>query len=571
MKKIYSILILGALLFAHNSCNDYLEVDYYDILPGDMMFQSEESAEAGLIGCYDTFYPTKENAPTDLAMWGFKPQFMLANHPTLDTQASGWDKTYCTQDWTASSSEFEQVWMGHYGAISRCNTFLAGLEEMDNDLFENGEQGKKEKEAQARAIRAWNYIGLAKNFGRIPMLQTGETYSNTPSKPRPDTEDGTWDLIVEDLNYAANILDWIPINREYGRITKGFCLSYLGIAKMYQNKYDEAKAIFKQIIDNGTYSLLPCFSYLFDPETAWTTEDIFAVVMWSDWGNNMGGTNGWSPQEDHYMTVCYNAASMEYNGWGSLFISWECYKSFEEGDRRRKASMVALGETNPWTNETIGANGAPTVKTGSEFMPNISSVKYWRRKCDYWTTINPPFAVRTLRYAEILLDYAECCFRTGDAGSGWNIISQIRERAFGNLEVMLSDPDYPIPMLTETVQVPDAQTFYTQYKADKGYSAEPWLIAVNMERRHEFNAEYSFFYDLKRSGMLGEFIEKEYPKNVGINPTVDPDGALNDWHIYRTFDHNPNKMLFPIPEKEILTNDAIGQEDQNPGYVGVNQ
>lgn len=204
-------------------------------------------------------------------------------------------------------------------------------------------------------------------------------------------------------------------------------------------------------------------------------------------------------------------------------------------------------------------------------MPNISSVKYWRRKCDYWTTINPPFAVRTLRYAEILLDYAECCFRTGDAGSGWNIISQIRERAFGNLEVMLSDPDYPIPMLTETVQVPDAQTFYTQYKADKGYSAEPWLIAVNMERRHEFNAEYSFFYDLKRSGMLGEFIENEYPKNVGINPAVDPDEALNDWHIYRTFDNNPNKMLFPIPEKEILNNDAIGPEDQNPGYVGVNQ
>ncbi|MDR2809671.1 MAG: RagB/SusD family nutrient uptake outer membrane protein [Tannerellaceae bacterium] len=566
MKTIYSYLFIGLALFATNSCSDYLKVDYYDILPGDMMFDSEENAQAGLTGCYDTFYPTKQGAATDLSMWGFKPQFMLANHPTMDTQASGWDKTYCTQDWTASSPEFEQVWIGHYSAISRCNIFLAGLADMDNSLFAEGEKTKKEMEAQVLAIRAWNYLSLAKNFGRIPMLQAGETYSNTPSKPRPETEDGTWEQIVNDLAAAAAVLDWAPINGNYGRITKGFCLSYQAIAKMYQGKYDEAKALFKQVIDSGVYSLLPCYSYLFDPETAWTPEDVFAVVLWSDWGNNMGGNNGWSPQEDHYMWVSYSTASMEYNGWGSLFISWECYKSFEEGDRRRQASMVALGETNPWTEETIGDVSASKVKTGSEFMPNISSVKYWRRKCDYWSTINEPFAIRALRYAEVLLDYAECCFRTSDATTGWNVINQVRERAFGNLEVTLNDPDYPIPMQTETVQAPDAQGYYNQYKADKGYAAETWLVAVNMERRHEFNAEYSFFYDLKRSGLLDEFIEREYPKNVGTNPKVDPNGAYDDWHTYRDFDHNPNKMLYPIPEKEILTNDAIESTDQNPGY-----
>ena len=566
MKYVFISFLAGFLLFASNSCSDYLEVDYYDILPGDYMFESEENAEAGLVGCYDSFYPTKKDAPVDLAMWGFKPQFMLANHPTLDTQASGWDKAYCTQDWTASSSEFEILWVGHYSAISRCNIFLEGLEEMENTKFANGEKAKKEMEAQARAIRAWNYLNLAKNFGRIPMLMTGETYNNTPSKPRPETEEETWNLIVEDLSFAAGILDWAPINGAYGRITKGFCLSYQAIANMYQGKYDDAKTLFKQVIESNTYSLLPCYSYLFDPERAWTKEDVFAVVMWTDNGNNMGGTNGWDPQEDHYMFACYNTASMEYSGWGSLFISWECYKSFEEGDRRRAASMVALGETNPWTNQTIGANGAPNVKTGPEFMPNISSIKYWRMNCDYWTVINQPFAIRTLRYAEVLLDYAECCFRTGDQASGWEIVNQVRDRAFGNQEVTLNDPEYPIPMLTETVQIPDAQSYYSQYKAKKGYSAETWLVAVNMERRHEFNAEYSFFYDMKRSGMLAEFIDIEYPKNVGTDPGSDPEGANNDWRTYRTFDNNPDKMLFPIPEKEILTNNGIGPEDQNPGY-----
>jgi len=564
MKKIITVLL--GIVFLTTGCEDYLEVDHYDILSGDLMFQSEENAEAGLIGCYDTFYPSKEDveAGADGSMWGYKPQYMLANHPTLDTQASGWDKAYCTEDWTSSSSEFLTMWVCSYSAISRCNTLLSGLETMDNSLFEDGEVGKKLIEAQARAIRAYNYFTLAKNFGRVPMLTAGETYANTPSKARPETIDGTWDVIIEDLAYGASVLDWSPINGEYGRITKGFCLGYEAEALMYQEKYDEAKKLFEEIINSKTYSLVPCYSYLFDPEKAWQKEDLFAIVMWTDNGNNMSGVSGWSPEEDHYMYACYTAASMEYNGWGSLFVSWECYKSFEQGDRRRSASMVALGETNPWTDQTIGANGAPHVKTGTEYMPNISSLKYWRANCDYWSVINQPFTIHSLRYAEILLNYAECCFRTDDETNGWDAIHQVRNRAWGNLEVTLSDSDYPIPMQTATVEVPDAKTYYTQYKAEKGYSADVWLVAVNMERRHEFNAEYSFFYDLKRSGMMEEFINKEYPKGVGTAPGTD--AAYDDWQTYRIFDYDENKMLYPIPYQEILTNGDIGPEDQNPGY-----
>ena len=177
MKKIVISALSLLLLLTTNSCKDYLEVDHYDILPGDFMFQSEDNVEGGLIGCYDTFYPSKEDneAGADGSMWGFKPQYMLSNHPTLDTQASGWDKAYCTEDWTSSSSEFLSLWVGCYKAISRCNTLLDGLESMDNDLFSEGEAGKKKIEAQARAIRAYNYLALAKNFGRVPMLMAGET------------------------------------------------------------------------------------------------------------------------------------------------------------------------------------------------------------------------------------------------------------------------------------------------------------------------------------------------------------------------------------------------------------
>ena len=82
-------------------------------------------------------------------------------------------------------------------------------------------------------------------------------------------------------------------------------------------------------------------------------------------------------------------------------------------------------------------------------------------------------------YANVLLDQAECCFNLGKEAEGWDYIKQIRERAFGNLEVgkdlnkyctyhqKMADfygdqghgdavdlDGYPFPFNTETVKVP---------------------------------------------------------------------------------------------------------------------
>jgi hypothetical protein len=150
MKKIYNYIFTGMIgvsaLFLVACNNDaFLTVDHTSILSDTYMFQSEKTIEAGLTGIYDTFYPTKANVDEgDTYEWGFKPQFMLANHPTLDTQASGWDAAYCTEQWTSTSAEFLSVWEGHYRAIGRCNLFLAGLAKMDVSLFANGVAGKKQ-------------------------------------------------------------------------------------------------------------------------------------------------------------------------------------------------------------------------------------------------------------------------------------------------------------------------------------------------------------------------------------------------------------------------------------------
>jgi hypothetical protein len=123
-----------------------------------------------------------------------------------------------------------------YRAIGRANEFLAGLEKSGLDKSEAviKTDGYRFLDGEARALRAYFYMFLAENWGRVPMLATGETFITTPNKAKADTDDETWNFIIEDLKKAAAELDWAPHNNQYGRATKGMALSYLGEAYLWK-------------------------------------------------------------------------------------------------------------------------------------------------------------------------------------------------------------------------------------------------------------------------------------------------------------------------------------------------
>lgn len=602
MKNIYRILctlIGGLFLFGISSCNneDFLNVDHYSILAADQMFKNDEQAKAGLIGCYDMMLPVSE---TD-GDWGFKPNLFIGGHPTMDTQATGWDKDWNTQNWNPGSPELLSGWKHCYKAITRCNDFLAGLEAADNissDL-------KTSLDGQARSVRAFFYMWLAKAFGRVPMLETGENYINTPAKARAETYEEMWDFIINDLKVAVDELDWAPLDGEYGRCTKGFALSYLGEAYMWKayrvpeaadENYTLAAAALKQVIESGRYELNPSFTTLWDPGAVWTKECIWEEVL--DEGSQW---NSWNDLTDAHAWVTYFTACPAAGGWGSLYLSWEWWSSYEVGDKRRDASGVQGAvpgmETdhpewksatnygnNPYLQETIGGltEHYHFYKDG-EAAPSIWSLKYWRTCRANWQAMWGPQQIYYKRYSNVLFDYAECLFHLNgeNDATAWGIIKDIRDRAFGNMEVGKKSTltatylpyynqiaafygapertEYPIPFNETTVTVPDAKTYYTQVKSDKGFTSPVWLVALGMERRKEFNAEWCLAQDLIRSGFMEDHVNHNYPKGLGY-PNTNP--AVQDaWQTYRSFDYVPAKMDMPIPIEELLKNPLCDQND----------
>ena len=560
MKNIYKFLLMAAPLFGLSSCGEgFLDVDRYDILEPDIILTSEEYVNQGLNGLYDSFLPIKSGGNDIESNWNIKPHLAFSNYPALDCQADGWDNEFARHAWLADKDMFEVAWQFAYRAISRVNVFLEQLQKADVSLFKEGQKGKDKIEAQARAIRGYWYYYLAQNYGRVPMLDAGESYSNTQSKPRAESLDETYDFIIKDFEYASANLGWNPENNDYGRITKGMAMAYSAMTYMYKKDFKTAKSIFKEIIDKGPYELMPCYGELHQYNNYWCKESVWEVSFfnWGDLGWSAGNTT------DNIWWGTYLTAAAEYGGWGALYISHEFARSFEEGDKRKQYSIVCKGETQPYTGEVIGAtSGREGDFVGSENMPNNYSIKLWKGKAG--NPVYTPISAFHLRYASVLLNYAECCFEVDGPSSaeGWKYISMIRERAWGNLEVGKTPIDnFPFEFNKEEVEVPDAKTFYTEYKQKKGYKSDVWKVALTIERRHEFVAEYSFWYDLCRSNMAQEFLDCEYPQNGGAY--YDAEGKPC---TPRKFNFDANKMLYPIPTQEILTNEDISQEDQNPGY-----
>lgn len=641
------VAALGTVCIGFTSCDNdkFLEVDHYDILPADVMFADEAHAQNGLTGIYDCLFPDGSIADG----WNYKPQLFLGCHPTLDTQATGWDVNWGIQNWTADEEELRKGWQYAYRAIDRCNVFLAGLESSGNQSWSS----YKSMRGEAKALRAYFFMFLAQNWGKVPTLSTGESYVTHPDKPAVENDMELWDFIIQDLEDASNDLDWIPLNKEYGRATKGMALSYLGEAYMWkafrarangdnttsQESLQKAKTALEQVVNSGTYELNRSYSTLWDADEAWSKEAVWQVVM--DMGK--GNYANWGI-DCHIFNNFFAGSTNGGGGWGSQYNSWEIYFLFEHGDKRRDYSMCTspiaeLPEDyrgaqtygyNPFVQCTIGLVGpdgavqdnlndrtaapSPTnndymFRNGDgEYAPAVWSMKYWRLARCQWDIPHSPCHYYYKRYSGVLLDYAECLFRLngGNDATAWNIINQIRNRAFGNDEVGHADEltskftpwyksmnadatwgyggydnsrdYYPVPFSETTVTVPDAKTYYTDVtnngivlnlngKEERlclpfAGKAEVWEVALLQERRKEFNQEWNLKHDLFRSGILKTHIECDYPQGVGL-PKGDPNKSKN-WHYYRDWQPNEQKYFMPIPTDELLKNSAL---KQNPVYT----
>ena len=129
------------------------------------------------------------------------------------------------------------------------------------------------------------------------------------------------------------------------------------------------------------------------------------------------------------------------------------------------------------------------------------------------------FSVPIYRYTEAFLIYAEAaCMAEGvPSSTALERLNMIKRRGYGYPPEVASPVDYP-----------------------SGMSKEEFRDTVLKERGYEFLIERRRWWDLKRTGKAKEALEAVW-------------GNFND-----------SRLLFPIPDNEMISNSLIG--NNNPGY-----
>lgn len=409
----------------------------------------------------------------------------------------------------ASNSVAQSVWTGFYELIHRANSVISGSANAGPTV---SDVDKRRFVGEARFLRAWAYSDLIVLWGAVP-LYTEPVTTLKGGKPRTAVDDINKFLIDELTAIQADLpASYAPADK--GRVTKGAAQALLARVYMFKGDYASAKTELDKIVTSGTYSLVPNYYDNFKEETPYNAESIFEIGYYNANNNWDGNGDGTGLNEGNTRTQEYSAV-----GWRNLIPSDALLAEYErtsngspKNDPRFADTFVRIGDiinNPPYALKASQVQGnTSNFESGSEKISWKKYTSIYKTDATFYTG---PMDMRIIRYAEVLLNLAECENELGNGPTALTYLNKIRDRA----SVMM--PDYP-------------NALYPCASKDQIFTA------IVHERRVELAGEQIRNRDLVRWRNQGKL-------------ATDPVSF--------------KKALVKIPAVEIATNPAISEADQN--------
>jgi len=401
-----------------------------------------------------------------------------------------------------------------YSGIAMVNTILSRLE--TSDLSQSA---KDSVSGEALFLRAFYYYDLVQHYGGVPLQLKELASAEEAFQPR-NTAEEVYAQIVTDLQAAIAVLPVVTTFPQSGHATQGAAKMLLAYTYMSQpsKDYPSAEAALKDIT-NMHYSLLPNYADVFDPNNKNNAESIFEVQYKSDLVSGQQSNFAWifvpktlNPQ----LLMGYPGGTMNiFSGWN--VPTQEMVDSYESGDLRLPASIAVVEGTISGVEDYTAID----IKSPVGFTPVPGRTNFYMVRKYY----HPPYAADfdspdnwpVFRYSGALLLLAECLVSEHKEGEALPYLNQVRARA-------------GLPALGAA-------------NADN----------VANEMRHELAFENHRWTDLVRNGTA---IETLTAKGERLK-------ALYGWLLPTSFNVTPDKLIYPIPYRELQINTKL---TQNPGY-----
>lgn len=510
-KLIYAPLLAVNLLLA--SCSGFLNEEPYDFTAPDLFFNTQSEAISALGGVYDYLH----NEQIGDFDWQFKGD-------------CGADVAICRNILRYNVYQYYEMeslpvqivtsWRMHYKAIGDANMVIERTKKMNLS-----DKVKSQIIAEASFLRAYFYHQLVLMWGNVPYYTdevTGVNQSTIGGLPNTPAKEVNA-KIISDLSYAIDNLPDTRPAEEFGRATKWAAKGLLSRVYLFDNQWENASKVAKEIVANSSGKLLNDFASIFDANNAMNKEVLFAVPFLTDvrgqWLHTIvEPATVWEPFKHDY-TVSQiirpdgkiaTKTSDFIRGWGVYYLSKEFSDSFAKGDKRKDATVWH------WVLTTKG----DTIF----FKDKADGTAYYNLK---WTSlddkeINGSKPIILMRLAEVYLILAEAEneLNNGPTAAAYDAINAIRRRAFG-------DNGHDVPA---------------------GLSKEDFKRAIINENRWELGGEGLRTWYLKHWGY------DELRRAVESIKATNPNAVKN---------LKPHHLLYKIPDEELIKNPNL---KQNPGY-----
>ncbi|HTI58133.1 RagB/SusD family nutrient uptake outer membrane protein [Mucilaginibacter sp.] len=571
-KKNISLIALVAVLLIPLSCKkSFLNQTNTFSSTAGATFQKSSDVVALVNSIYDSY----QNS--DLLK---KSIWYYANFQTHDWFNYGADIVWNNYQINSDFGALSTFWNNAYIGIARANAAFGIIADAKAKGIVTPALADR-LTGEAYFLRGMTYYYLAGSFGGVPLELSPTSNGLTPRS----SQDEVFKQVVADMQQAEQLLlskTTLP-STDLGRATKGAAYGYEGSAQMWLGDYAAALTAFNNPELTNNYHLLPNFMDVHEFDHQNNDESLFEIQFdvqgsqsW-DGGWQNGGEVAWIddfswPEEvDNFgydygnpgLWLSYQPGDLRKAGtiigpgdaivspgivakWGGIKGYPEVVSGFTNGDPRY------IGDDGKIIN-TCGTATKPWYGVSDQKRSGYYCAKKWR---DPNLTGNSGSQVIfgsqnqiMLRYAEILLDRAECKIRTGDVAGGLADIKTVRDRAWGG---------------TAPATMQDGAKY-------DGTAASPITDPLQMvlsEYRHELTGEYSLFYNLRRAGpgVAAAFIHEAYGTDATSTPQPNPaPGPTHDGQphgVWRTALPDGRDLL-PIPQAAIGLNPNL---TQNPAY-----
>lgn len=490
-----------------------------------------------------------------------------------------------------SQGRLLDFWNTPYTNIRRVNLLLAKL--ASTPLSPAMQERVK---GEARFLRAWFYTQLMICYGGVPNVGDNVFGKDDLINLERQTFENTVKYISDELDESAELLPVTYLaDIDYGRITKGACLGLKSRLLLYAASplfnggaipsnatvvpivsYPTANVSYWQaaadaanaVISSGTYSLLvdntTAAGYGFYNVFLQRVNPEYILGFYRPVNRDFEGyynprTRGGSSNRSlptQELVDCFPMKNglQPLNPDGTANIASGYSEATPYVNREPRFYNSIIYNTSLYTNNSGSnlspvytfVNGTGTIpsptQTADAFGAGTTTGYFSRKMCDVTISANSGATTNRawplIRYAEILLNYAEAINETGQPSLAYPKLIQLRERA---------GIDAGVDGL---------------YGLKANMTLEEMRDVIRNERRIELAFEDHRWHDIRR-WKIAMVTNNQYNKVMKITKNSSGTYTYQRLESIRRHNFRPEMYLLPIPDPEIQKMPAMVQ---NPGW-----